>query len=78
MLLSSFCSHDISVFVMTFWSCRKKGLIRKVRLISRFMTSQPGHQAITVHILPNISRSKGTQTMELSQLMGYSKRNIFL
>ena len=30
----SFC-HD-------FWSCRKNGLIRKIRLTSKFMTSQPG------------------------------------
>ena len=24
-----------------FWSCRKKGLIRKIKLTSKFMTSQP-------------------------------------
>ena len=32
-LKSSFRSQDISVFVMTFWSSRKNGLIRKIRLI---------------------------------------------
>ena len=39
---SSFHSQDIQIFVLTFWSCRKKGFIRKTRLISKFMTSQPG------------------------------------
>ena len=41
-LKNSFCSHDIYVFVMTFWPCRKNGLIRKIKLISEFMTSQTG------------------------------------
>ena len=40
MLKSSFCSQDIHVFIMTFCLCRKNGLIRKIRLISKFMTSQ--------------------------------------
>ena len=30
------------IFVLTFWSFRKNGLIRNIRLISKFMTSQPG------------------------------------
>ena len=42
------------------------------------MTSQPGWQTITIHILANISRSKRNQTMELGQLVEYNKRNIFL
>ena len=29
-------------FVVKFWSCRRNGLIRKIRLISKFVTSQPG------------------------------------
>ena len=41
-LKNSFCSPDIKGFVLTFWSCRKNGLIRKIGLPSRFMTSQPG------------------------------------
>ena len=41
-LKNSFRSQDIEVFIMTFWSYRKNGLIRKIRLISKFMTSQPG------------------------------------
>ena len=56
----------------------KNDLIRKIRLISKFMTSQPGKQAIAIHILPNISRSKGSQTMKFAQLIEYYLRNIFL
>ena len=63
---------------MTFRSCRKNGLIRKTMLISKFLTSQPGQQAIAIHILPNISRSKGNQTMKLGPLIEYNNRNIFL
>ena len=45
-------------FCLDFLVMLKNGLIRKIRLISR-MTSQPGKQIIAVHILSNISRSKG-------------------
>ena len=40
------------------------------------MTSQPGKETIGIHILPNISRSKGNQTMTRGQLIVMS--NIFL
>ena len=33
------------------------------------MTSQPETQTITIHILPNIPRTKGSQTMGFSQLI---------
>ena len=42
------------------------------------MTSQPGKQTIATHILPNISRSKGNQTMKFGQLIEYNMRNNFL
>ena len=42
------------------------------------MTSQPGLQTIAIHILPNISQSKGNQTMKFGQLIEHNKRNIFL
>ena len=77
-LQSSFRSQDIYVFVTSFWSCRKYGLIKKVRLTSKFLTSQPGLQTIAILILPNISQSKGNQTMKFYQLIEYIKRNIFL
>ena len=41
------------------------------------MTSQTGKQIIVIHLLPNISRSKGNQAMKLAQLMIYDMRNIF-
>ena len=36
------------------------------------MTSQPGLQTIPVHILPNISQSKGNQAMKFDQLIEYN------
>ena len=41
------------------------------------MTSQPGWQAIAIHILSNISRSKGNHSMKYGQLIEYN-RNVFL
>ena len=57
---------------------RKNRLIRKISLISKFIMSQPGQQAITIHIMPNISRGKGNQALTFGQLIEYNKRNIFL
>ena len=51
---------------------------RKLRLISKIMASQTGQWNITIHILPNISRSKGHQTMKFGQLIEHNMRNIFL
>ena len=42
------------------------------------MTSQPGKQTIAINILPNISESKGNQTMRFGQLTEYNMRNMFL
>ena len=56
----------------------KNSLIRKIRLLSTFMTSQPEKQTISTHILPNSSRSKGNQAMEFGQLIKYNKSNIFV
>ena len=54
----------------------KNNLMRKIRLILKFMTSQPGQQTIAIHILPNISRNKGNQTMKFGQLIEHNMRNI--
>ena len=40
--------------------------------------SQPGEQTIAIHILPNISKSKGSQAMKFGQLIEYNMRNIFV
>ena len=42
------------------------------------MTSDPGKQTISIHILPNISRSKDDQAMKFGQLIKHSMRNSFL
>ena len=54
--------------------------MRKIslKISSRFMTSQPGLQTVAIHILSNISESKGNEKMKFVQLMEYSTRNVFL
>ena len=42
------------------------------------MTPQHRKQAIAIQISPNISRSKGNQTMKFGQLIEYNMRIIFL
>ena len=42
------------------------------------MTPRPGYQTIEIHILTNISRSRGNQTMKFGQLIADNMRNIFL
>ena len=42
------------------------------------MTSQPGLQTIPIHILPNVSQSKGNQAMKFGQLIEHNTRNSFL
>ena len=42
------------------------------------MTSQLGKQIVVLHILPNISRSKGNQTLKFGKLIECNIRNIFL
>ena len=40
------------------------------------MTSQPGLQTIAIHILPNISQSKGNQTIKFGQLIEFNLKII--
>ena len=49
----------------------ENGLIRRLRLVSKFMTSSTGKYTI----LPNISRSKDNQTMKFGQLIEYNVGN---
>ena len=42
------------------------------------MTSQPGKQTVAIHILSNISRRKGSQTMKFGQLIEYNMNKFFL
>ena len=48
-------------------------MIRKIRLTSKLLTSQAGLQTVTMHMLPNISQSKGNQTMKFGQLIDITK-----
>ena len=64
-------------------SCRlfgyvEKRLDKKAKVNSKSMTSQTGEQINKVHMLSNISRRKGNQTMKFGQLIDYCMRNIFL
>ena len=43
-------------------------------LVSNFTASQTGQQIIAMHILPDISRSKGNQGMKYGQLKKHSMR----
>ena len=42
------------------------------------MMSQPGKRTNAIHILPNMSRSKGNQTMKVGQLIENDTENMFL
>ena len=39
------------------------------------MTSQPGKQAVAIHILPNVSKSKGNEIMKFGQLIECNMKN---
>ena len=56
----------------------ENGLKRRLRLTPKFLTSQAGRPIITIHILPNISKSKSNQVIKFFQLIEYNVRNIFL
>ena len=55
-------------FCLDFLVMHLNGLIKKIRLVSNFMASQPGQQTIFIRILPNIFRSKSNQIMIFGQL----------
>ena len=42
------------------------------------MTSQPGKQAIVIHVLPNIFRNKDNEAVKSGQLRQYNIKNTFL
>ena len=65
-------------FYLDFLVMYRNGLIKKIRLTSNFLTSQPGYQTIVIHILPNMSRSKKNQTLKFGQLIECNMKNIFL
>ena len=62
-LKSLFLLRDLH-FCPDFLVMQESGLIRKLWLISKFMTSQTGTQTISINILPDISKSKANRTMK--------------
>ena len=57
----------------------EKRLDKKAKVsLEKNMTSQTKQQIIAIHILPNVCRSKGNQTIKLGQFIDYNIRNIFL
>ena len=53
-------------------------MIRKIRLNLKFVTSQPEKETLAIHIMPNVSRSKGNQILKFGQLIEHNMRIIFL
>ena len=59
---ANLCSGKINIYVA-------KHCVKRVRIWGL---------SIPIHILPNISQSKGNLTIKFGQLIEYNKRNIFL
>ena len=70
----------ILTFFPDFLITWKDGLIRKIMLVSKFMTMTlyTRKQIITIYVLPNISISKDSQAMKFFQLTECNIINIFL
>ena len=68
---------EMLTFCPDFLVMQKNSFIGKLSLISKFQTSQAGYQVNKMHILPNISRSKGNQTIKFSELIKCNMRNNF-
>ena len=70
----------VKIFQFSSWLFGHLGnrLDEKAKVNSKFTTSQTSKQKITIHLLPDISRSKGNQAMKFGQLIRYNVRNIFL
>ena len=62
-------------FCLDFLVMYQSSLVKKIT--SNFMTSPLGQQTVVIYIFPNISRSKGKQTMKFGQLIECNMRNIF-
>ena len=77
-ILKAFFVLKLFNVCLDFLELHKKGSIRKIGLISKFITSEHGKQTIAIHILPDIARSKSNQVTKSGQLIEYNKVNISL
>ena len=57
---------------------QKNGFDKKVKVNFKMNDVKDWKQTITIHILSNISRSRGNQTVKFGQLIEYNMRTIFL
>ena len=55
-------------FWLDFLVLSRNGMIRKLWLISKFMTPYTGQQIITIQLIPNISRSKDNETWLVNKI----------
>ena len=69
---------EIFAFFLDFLVMQRNGFIKELRFISKFITSQAGQQIFTIHILFNILRRIGNQSIKFGQLIEHDKRNIFI
>ena len=60
---------EIFTFLFRIFGYVKNSLIKKLWLISRFMTLKTRKKIITIHVLPSISRSKGKQAIKFGHLI---------
>ena len=63
-LKALFVLKIVKILSRFFGYVEKNGLIRKIRLTTKFMTSQHGLKTVAINKLPKISQSKGNQTMK--------------
>ena len=67
---------EILTFLSLLFIYIEKRLDNNSWIFSKFLTSQTRQRIISIHILLNISRSKGNQTLKFGQLIKLSVRNI--
>ena len=66
-MLRAIFVHEIHTFLYQLFDyIKKKTLIIKLKLISKFMTSQTKQQMNTIYSLPNISKIKATTQCNLA------------
>ena len=67
-MLRAIFVHEIHTFLYQLFDYikKKKTLIIKLKLISKFMTSQTKQQMNTIYSLPNISKIKATTQCNLA------------
>ena len=65
-------------FYSDVFSHLQNGLGKKAKVSLKICDVINWEKIITIHIFPNIWRSKGNQTMKFGQLIEYNMRHIFL